>query len=290
MDQGIAFHYPSILKDEVHNKALADKGYAVFPFLKPEVVEQLSSYYLEFQKEEPSHFYSSTHSADMNFRKKTSDFIREVLSPLVAEVLKDYQLLGGAYVVKPAHGKGILQPHQDWNLVDESKSRSYNLWIPLVDVDVNNGAVFVLSGSHARLKTYRGPGIPSAFKEVEQHIWQKLVPLPMKAGEALFYDHALLHGSPANTSDRVRIGIVCGVIPRDCAMQIHALEGGTIETFQCDESFFLEKDPVKDVHQLRKLNNHSSKPEVLTMEDFKRLFFPEPVKHTLFQKLLNVFK
>ncbi len=290
MDQGLAFHYPSILKDEAHNRALAEKGYAVFPFLKPEAIEQLASYYLEFQKEEPSHFYSSTHSADMTFRKKTSGVIHAILSPLVADVLTDYKLLGGAYVVKPAHGKGILQPHQDWNLVDERKSRSYNLWIPLVDVDTRNGAVFVLAGSHAKLNTYRGPGIPSAFKEVEQHIWQKLEPLPMKAGEALFYDHALLHGSPANTSDRVRIGIVCGVIPKDSAMQIHALQDGNIETFQCDESFFLEKNPVSDVHQLKKLQSHSPKAQTLSMDDFNRLFFPEPVKHTLFQKLLNVFK
>lgn len=290
MDQSIVFHYPSILKDEVHNTALAEKGYAIFPFLKPDAIEQLASYYLEFQKEEPAHFYSSTHSADMAFRKKTSNFIHTVLSPLVSDVLRDYKLLGGAYVVKPAHGKGILQPHQDWNLVDERNSRSYNLWIPLVDVDVKNGAVFVLAGSHARLNTYRGPGIPSAFKEVEQHIWQKLEPLPMKAGEALFYDHALLHGSPANTSDKVRIGIVCGVIPKDAAMQLHALQDGNIETFQCNESFFLERDPMKDVHQLRKLNSSSSNVQPLSMEEFNRLFFPEPVKHSLFQKLLNLFK
>lgn len=290
MDQGIVVHYPFILKNEAHNGALAEKGYAVFPFLKPDAIEKLASYYLEFQKEEPSHFYSSTHSADMAFRKKTSDFIRAILSPLVADVLKDYRLLGGAYVVKPAHGKGILQPHQDWNLVDERQSRSYNLWIPLVDVDVENGAVFVLSGSHARIQTYRGPGIPSAFKDVEQHIWQKLEPLPMKAGEALFYDHALLHGSPANSTDKVRIGIVCGVIPGNSAMQIHALQDGKIETFHCDESFFLEKDPVKDVHQLRKVNGHSLNAQTFSMEDVNRLFFPAPVKHTLFQKLLNLFQ
>lgn len=290
MDQSLAFHFPSILKDETQNRVLAEKGYAVFPFLKPEAVEQLASYYLEFQKEEPSHFYSSTHSADMSFRKKTSDFIQAILSPLVSGVLQDYKLLGGAYVVKPAHGKGILQPHQDWNLVDENKSRSYNFWIPLVDVDVRNGAVFVLTGSHAKLKTHRGPGIPSVFKDVEQHIWQKLEPLPMKAGEALFYDHALLHGSPANTSDRVRIGIVCGVIPQGSAMQIHALQDGKIETFACDESFFLEKDPSKDIHQLKKLNSPSSNTQALTMEDFNRLFFPEPVQLTLFQKFLNRFK
>lgn len=269
---------------------MEEKGYTVFPFLKPDAVERLTSNYLEFQKEEPSHFYSSTHSADMAFRKKTSDFIRSVLNPLVPDVLKDYRLLGGAYVVKPAHGKGILQPHQDWNLVDEGKSRSYNLWIPLVDVDVRNGAVFVLAGSHARMKTYRGPGIPSVFKDVEQHIWQTLEPLPMKAGEALFYDHALLHGSPANTSDRVRIGIVCGVIPKDSAMQIHALQDGKIETFLCDESFFLEKNPATDIHQLIKLNNDPPEVRALSMEEFKRLFFPEPVKHSLFQKLINLFK
>lgn len=290
MDQGIVYRYPSILKSPADDKALAEKGYTIFPFLKPDAVEKLAAYYLEFQKEDPSHFYSSTHSADMEFRKKTSDFINVVLSPLVADVLKDYKLLGGAYVVKPAHGKGILQPHQDWNLVDESQSRSYNLWIPLVDVDATNGAVCVLPGSHIKINTYRGPGIPSAFKEVEQHIWQKLDLLPMKAGESLLYDHALLHGSPANTSDKVRIGIVCGVIPKGAAMQIHTLQDGMIETFRCDESFFLEKNPMTDSHQLTKLNSRPFSAQSLTMEEFNRLFFPEPVKQNIFQKLLTLFK
>ena len=39
---------------------------------------------------------------------------------------------------------GALRPHQDWSIVDEESFRSYNVWIPLVNVDENNGAIQVL--------------------------------------------------------------------------------------------------------------------------------------------------
>ncbi|MCC7454239.1 MAG: phytanoyl-CoA dioxygenase family protein [Crocinitomix sp.] len=266
MDKSLTLE--SILIDTRANKELAENGYTIFPMLSPADIENLTNYYSEFQQEDPKHFYASTHSPDFAFRKKTSDFIKEIVEPHVKNILFNYKLLGGSYVVKPANGKGILQAHQDWNLVDEEKNRSYNLWIPLVDVNIENGAVFVLSGSHTKNKSYRGPGIPSPFKNIEQKLWKYLTPLPMKAGEALLYDHALLHGSPSNQTANARLGVVIGIVKEGVDLQIFGNDKGIIKTYRCDENFFLSKNTLTDFVELPVKSTISESQKEITLGEF----------------------
>lgn len=278
MDQVIT----STAKNMLHNTALAEQlavaGYTTFPFLSSNEIEKLIHYYETFQKEEPGHFYSSSHAKDFDFRKRTSGFIKEIIGPLMPSVFKNYRLLGGAFVVKPANGKGILQPHQDWNIVDEALTRSFNVWIPLTDVTIENGAVFVLPGSHAKTGTYRGPGIPSLFKNIETQVWQNLQPLPMQAGEALFYDHALLHGSPVNTTNKARLGIVCGVIPAGAGMQLCFAKDNSISIYKADEHFFMEKDPAQGPGDLKFVKEVKPVYTTLNLETYQALFGKNPVK------------
>lgn len=277
MVEEIVFKNPPILLDQANNEELAANGYTIFPLLSAADAGALSEYYFKFQKDEPNHFYSSTHSADTNFRKQTSDFIKDIVTPLLPAHLTHYRLLGGAFVVKPGNGKGILQPHQDWNLVDEDRYRSYNLWIPLTDVNTENGAVFVLPQSHNKCATYRGPGIASIFKDFEQDMWAHLKPLPMKAGEALLYDHALLHGSPPNMTNKIRLGIVIGIISDGVPMQIHALNDGRIATYECNEDFFLFHNPMQDTKTLKIIKEATPMNPQLTVQRFRELFLSLPV-------------
>jgi len=272
MDQSITTTASQLLPEPQAAAELATKGYTVFPFLSSADTDALTRYYFEIQQEEPGHFYSSTHAKDPAFRKKTSDYIKDIISPRMSSVFKNYRLLGGAFVVKPPHGKGILQPHQDWNIVDEAATRSFNLWIPLTDVTIENGAVFVLPGSHSKLPTFRGPGIASLFKNIEQDIWNTLTPLPMKAGEALFYDHALLHGSPVNSTDKIRLGIVCGVISNNADMQLCFVKNDSIEIYKADEHFFMEKDPANGPAGLSFIKTETPDYSSFTLEQYHSLF------------------
>jgi hypothetical protein len=272
MDEKVAAAVKGLMHDPMLGEQLAVSGYVTFPFLGAGDVEKLTQYYSDFQKEEPAHFYSSTHSKDTVFRKTTSDHIKSVLGPLMPSAFKNYRLLGGAFVVKPPHGKGILQPHQDWNIVDEDNTRSFNLWIPLTDVSIENGAVFVLPGSHSKIKTYRGPGIASLFKNIEPAAWQSLHPLPMKAGEALFYDHALLHGSPVNKTNVARLGVVCGVITDKADMQLCFSKDGRIDVYKADEHFFMEKDPNNGPDGLQFIKSITPVHTALSEEDYNTVF------------------
>jgi hypothetical protein len=296
MDQGLTFKFSPIVRNAAMDKQLAEQGYYIFPLLDEATVKRISDYYFEFQKEEPAYFYSSTHSSDFEFRKKTSEFIKQQLAPLLPGELNNYRLLGGAFVVKPPHGKGMLQPHQDWNLVDETLSRSYNIWIPLVDVTPENGAVFVLNGSHNKLQSYRGPGIPALFKNVESLIWERMLPLNMKAGEALLYDHALLHGSPPNKSANIRLGIVAGVIPAGVEMQLNFWNNGSVDVYRIDESFFLSADPSKAPGTDKKINTIENPRVELDETSFKKIFLGEVAPEApatqsgFFRKLLSKIK
>lgn len=272
MAQSIDTTYTGILKNETIGLSLALEGYVVFPFLDRNDIQQLIDYYHSVQPQTPEYFYSSTHSPDHSFRRKSSDFIKKIIANRLPDHLKSYQLLGGAFVVKPAHGKGILPPHQDWNLVDETVTRSYNLWIPLVDVNVSNGAVFVLPQSHNKIPTYRGPGISSIFKNIEQEVWKTLVPLEMKQGEVLLYDHALLHASPVNKTDQIRLGIVCGVIPENVSMQMYFGTDGIIQSYKVNEDFFLDKDPMKGPDGLEIMQNIHHPISLLDVESYGSLY------------------
>lgn len=284
MDQSMTFISNPIMVDNSKELQLSESGYTIFSFLGDEDIKKLIDYYEAFQKGEPSHFYSSSHSSDIDFRKKTSNFIKETILPLLSLYLKNYRLLGGAFVIKPANGKGLLPPHQDWNLVDETKARSYNIWIPLTDVTFENGAVCVLPSSHRKIFTQRGPGIPSLFKEIEPLIWKRLKVLPMKAGEALLYDHALLHASPINTTAKIRLGIVCGIISKESKMQLYFDQLNSIGAYQIDENFFMEKDPLKGAEGLSFIKS-LPKQEPVSIEKFNECFLNTKKKTSLFKRL-----
>lgn len=272
MGEKVEIKNTPIVIDESMDFKLAEDGYVIFPLLDKNAIESLTNYYNNFQKDELNHFYSSTHSPDFEFRKKSSDFIKKTISSLLPTILKDYKLLGGAFVVKPGNGKGILQAHQDWNLVDETKARSYNLWIPLIDVNEENGAVFVLAKSHSKIQTIRGPQIASAFKQIEQELWKYLTPLPMKAGEALLYDHALLHGSPPNKTISARLGIVIGIVKKDIDLQIYGEINGNINSYVCDENFFLSKNTTTDFVKLPLKSNNIQSQKTFTLNEFEQIF------------------
>jgi ectoine hydroxylase-related dioxygenase (phytanoyl-CoA dioxygenase family) len=91
------------------------------------------------------------------------------------------------------------------SLVDESRYTGINIWVPLIDLTVQNGALFVLPGSHRIFPTYRGSSIPEFFAPVMDNMIDYLQPVLIKAGEAVFFDQSIIHFSPPNYSNNIRI-------------------------------------------------------------------------------------
>ena len=241
------------LIDPVLDRQLAEDGFVVVPFLDAIEIEALKKVYAEDHTVEQVPFYATAHHQDSEFRKKMSEAITSVLKPHSERVFVDCDLLGASFIVKAPKAESSLQPHQDWNIVDETEFRSFNVWIPLVDLNEQNGAIEVLPKSHNWLRGYRHSSIPCAYQQVHDLAWENMKPLYMKAGEALIYDHALLHASKANDSDGNRIAVASGVKPNEAAMYFYWNNEGTIEQYDSNTEFFMTENIFEGPGSLHKV-------------------------------------
>lgn len=229
-----------IIKNKELDEQLLAQGYIVVPFLTPTEVDELKSTYYAKHPTALNGMYATAHVPDIDLRMQMNNTIKSVFARAIDEVLINANALGGSYIAKGKNQNGTLTPHQDWNIVDEETFRSFNIWVPLVDLHENNGAICIMPKSHLWQHTYRSANIPSMYSEVEPELWQQMTPLHMKAGEALIYDHRLIHASGENKTDEIRLATVMGVIPNEATMfYYHQKDDRHIEVYESNPDFFL---------------------------------------------------
>jgi len=231
-----------ILSDDHLDKALLKEGYVVVPFLDEEAVSGLKTFFHENHPQGVNGFYATAHATDIAFRQRMNDRIKEAFAGPIAQYFSGCKALGGSFVVKSKENTSRLHPHQDWNIVDEDKFRSFNIWVPLVDLNERNGAIRVMPRSHGWVRNFRGPNIPDAFENVQEDIWKRMKPLHMRAGEALVYDHRLFHASDPNTTDDLRVAAVFGIIPEAAQMFYYFGRDGKVEVYESSVEFFMTGD------------------------------------------------
>lgn len=201
---------------------LEEFGWTVVDLLTPEEVATLRDFYVaESQTEDlnppgafdPTYAEFSVIHCRPDFRAHAFDRITSVIGPRVEELLADHRPLVANFVNK-LPGTGIVPVHQNWAVVDERSFRSVSVWVALVDCDVSNGAVQFLSGSHATFREPRGMWAYEAFVDVFDEIVGQLVPVAVRAGQAIILDDAVVHYSPPNDTGADRLAIQLVMIPR----------------------------------------------------------------------------
>lgn len=241
------------LKDSQLDKQLAEEGFVVIPFLSGDEVESLKKVFEDAHPEQVQPFYASGHHHDPDFRKEMSSAISEVFQPHFEEVFNQCNLLGASFISKSKDDASKLQPHQDWNIVDETEFRSFNLWVPLVDLSEENGAIEVLPKSHEWIRGYRHSSIDCAYRKVHELVWENMKPLYMKSGEALIYDHSLLHASKANKTDEKRTACASGVMPKEAQIYFYWNNNGTVEQYESNVEFFMTQNIFEGPNELEKV-------------------------------------
>jgi hypothetical protein len=254
------------------NVGLNDSGYTIFNLLNKKQIEKLLLYYENINNKEHHRFFASTHLENKDLVREISKEICGVVTDAIQATLTNAQILGGAFVVKPIGMKGILPLHQDWNLVDEQIARSYNLWIPLVNVSSQNGAMKILPRSHKKEQTYRGFEIPSIFKNIEQYVDKEMITLNMKAGQGLLYDHALWHSSPENYSPLDRICIVIGISPVNVEFLQHKRVANTITTYRTTADYLLSDFGSTALDALPELSHGKKLPDPIDLKTFRKIY------------------
>jgi hypothetical protein len=217
---------PSILKNQSLQQELNREGIIQFPFLPVSMLADLVRLYETMHPQVPvgpiKNFYVSTHSSDSSYKMKIESEVRRIIEPVCKVYFERYKLVTSAVIIKAPSPESELGIHQDWSAVDESQYASYGLWIPLVDITVQNGAMFVLKRSHRIGPTYRHTALPSVFAGIDQVADKYLVSFEAKAGDAILFNQSLLHKSSPNLSSYARPSIVSTIIPESAQHLMYA--------------------------------------------------------------------
>jgi hypothetical protein len=202
------FSFPKMLKvfkDQSVQDAFEKDGFVVIPFYNEAEIKELTDLYYRMHPQDEKGFFPSTFSKDKTYRTSADAEIRRICSRSIEQYLENIKVICGSFIVKSPGPESAMCVHQDMTLVDESKYTGINIWVPLVDLTPENGALQILRGSHRLYPTYRGSTIPGIYDEISEEIKPYLETLYLKAGEAVFFDQSIIHYSAANLSDKIRI-------------------------------------------------------------------------------------
>ncbi|MBP1990617.1 phytanoyl-CoA dioxygenase family protein [Paenibacillus eucommiae] len=133
------------------------------------------------------------------------DYVEGLLGP-------DFYLWGSEFITKAPKSEKVVPWHQDSYYWPLTPHNSVTVWLAFTDVDEGNAAMKVIPGTH------KGGLVQHKIADEESILSFQLsdgtfredsaVTLSIPAGGVSLHDDAIVHGSPANESDRWRIGFV----------------------------------------------------------------------------------
>ena len=230
-----------VFRDDAHQEQFERDGYIELPFYNEAEIRELNELYYRLHPKDEKGFFPSTFSKDKTYRQTADTEIRRICERPMSQYCTDIKVVCGSFIVKSPGKESGMCVHQDMTLVDESRFVGINIWVPLVDLTVQNGALFVIPGSHRLFPTYRGSSIPEFFSPVMDDMIDYLQPVLLKAGTAVFFDQSIIHFSPPNYSDELRIVTNTYFTHKDAEFRTYYYDkenhNGCVEAFAQDDNF-----------------------------------------------------
>ena len=240
-----------LFSNEIHQQEFEKNGYLQQPVLDEHDILELKDFLYSsgIKKETDFGFYVGMDHENKELVAKMMEKISAIALPKVQHLLKDYQLITASFVLKDSNPIGVVPPHQDWTFVeDEVQHCSVTCWIPLQDVDMQNGCIGVIKGSNKFFNSVRpspSPQVPSPLAKHMFGIFPYLQLLEMKAGEALFFDNRTFHASPPNITNESRLAIGLSFTQKNAQLRHYYLKPNTKDTllkYEIDSTFFMKYD------------------------------------------------
>lgn len=222
-------------------------GYLRLPLLDDEAVERLRAIYDEVFPEPMTGFIPTYAVSTPERKARATAMVKEVLLPVIDPLFDHHRAFNSSFLMKWPGDDSALPLHQDTCYVDERVFRSAVVWVALddADEDLDNGPLQVVTASHRFDRMPRGTrtwwpyGGVTDF--VEEHCLESL---PVRKGDVLIMDNALIHCSFPNRSGEPRLAVALSMAPEEAGL-IHAVgrDDGTVSIHDVDESFFVEESP-----------------------------------------------
>jgi hypothetical protein len=269
--------------DPAMEAAFSRDGYVVVPFLDTSLVDDVRaawervgpapddpriSIHFDFQSQHPE------------YKRAVRDELRPLLAPRADELLDRYHLFSPTFIMKWPGARSGFAPHQDASVVDESQHRSLSIWCPLTDTPGpdgrDNGVLRFVPGSHRFVSWVRAHDPKGfAFAGHEREIIERYsVPVPVRAGEAIVFDHRTVHFSMPNDGAAARLVVALGMRPKEAALLHYRCVGeDRFDVHEVDDDYYVELSPqqVLDGVPYPKVGEVESRRPRLSAAEFAQL-------------------
>lgn len=205
-----------LLQETGLQKSMDENGFCLLNGLPQQVLQQLKQLYLTRVKNPDSSGLHANHNRfSYEFNKSISDAIAQVLQPFLQKHFTNYEVFIAHFMVKAPQTGHEMPLHQDWNIIDENKYNSYQVWVPLQMVSKHNGGLFVVPGSHRFFGNHRSGslGLTRIPSTATTHTLKQDITTP--PGTVVVYNNGLFHASYPNQSNEERISVIINIVQRN---------------------------------------------------------------------------
>ena len=234
-----------VLANQVDDEQLAERAYSTLsePLLPPNEAAFLRSEFDRIYGSQGSGWYNAFNDPEPGPRREADAVLAEHLHPALSKVFVGYEPFLSTYLVKWPGGEehaNFLYLHRDWMYIEETEiDRTFVVFLALQDITEHNGAVQVLPRGNNLDQMLRGTGIVAPWLSHGDVLRPRMVPLPMRIGEAAVWDGAIVHSSGPNRSAEPRVAV--GVWLRPTGRQLvhyRRLDATTATRHLVDPDFF----------------------------------------------------
>lgn len=198
-----------IFKDDQIQAFYSDQGYVILELGDKSILEDLSVIVQRKKNDFGESFFYSMFGFNSRDSLQFKEAFKQILKSTYEEFFIDYTNRNESFLVKPPSLNEEMALHQDWSFTDLQKYQMGTFWLPLQDVNEENGCMVILPKSQnlANLycsNTYETARIPIGELEGTQTI-------PLKKGQVLFFNPAVFHGSLPNLTAQNRIVVTAQI-------------------------------------------------------------------------------
>lgn len=202
-----------------------------------------NAHYQPNKQEGPS--WNTAVMLEENEKNYISNELIKILTPSFNNHLEDFKSPFAYFLTKPAEKRTTNVPlHRDASAVNEKQSEYLIFWMPLVDLDKDNGCLYIVPGSN-RFFLYELPFAADwPYRSLLKVLQAYKVDLKVKAGDAVIFSGKTLHGSYPNTTLSPRPVVCSGLVDQTSELLYYYFNKdlSRIEAYGVDIDFFLRSD------------------------------------------------
>jgi ectoine hydroxylase-related dioxygenase (phytanoyl-CoA dioxygenase family) len=200
-----------------------------------------------------------------------SDKILSILMPYLAETFKGFKAPVASFMSKNPGDKGICEFHRDFSILDETQVEYRNIWIPLIDINRGNGALYALRKSH-RVFNYPLPMFEKwNYVHLQDKLFSKASVFEVNAGDLVVYADRTLHGSFLNLSQHTRPVVHLGVLPQNYQLAYYHLDNKRVKVHAVSESYYFSNEFVKNKDYFPVIHEFEYVPPIIDEEKLNEL-------------------